>query len=191
MTSVLAVVGTDRHRFDRLIGWLERWHAGHHPDPPRLVIQHGYSRQPTVPGAVAFFGHAQLQAAMAEAALVVSHGGPATITEARRAGHLPIVVPRDPARGEHVDDHQQLFARRLSRDRMVRLCESESELADALDAGLADTSAYRWRADPAESHRRAAAVTRVGHIVEELMAGHGRRRWRRGRPGASAGGRRQ
>ena len=40
----------------------------------------------------------------------------------RRAahGHLPICVPRDPTSGEHVDDHQQLFARRHGRGRHGR-----------------------------------------------------------------------
>ena len=34
-----------------------------------------------------------------QADVVVTHGGPATISEARNAGHRPIVVPRDPSPG--------------------------------------------------------------------------------------------
>ncbi|WP_239678092.1 glycosyltransferase [Natronosporangium hydrolyticum] len=182
MTTVLAVLGTDKHGFDRLVGWLESWHRT--ATAVRLLVQHGFSRPPTGPEAVDFLDHARLQASLREADLVVTHGGPATITEARRAGHLPIVVPRDPSRREHVDDHQQRFARRLAQDRMVVLCESEPALVAALRSGLDDPAGFRWRADPAESRLRAAAVARVGQIVEDLIAGD------TGRPPTRLGGQR-
>jgi UDP-N-acetylglucosamine transferase subunit ALG13 len=135
---------------------------------------------------VQFLGHEELQRAMAEATLVISHGGPATITEARRNGHLPIVVPRDPVHREHVDNHQQLFARRLGAAGMVWLCETEAELVEALDKGLADPSMFALSADAQAQGARAEAVARVGRIVEDLMAQRSRRavrpgagRWRR------------
>ncbi|HYN95972.1 MAG TPA: glycosyltransferase [Pilimelia sp.] len=171
-TSVLVVVGTDVHAFDRLIGYLERWYAAR-PDPaagPSLIVQHGTSRPPAVPGATAFLGHEELQRAMAAATLVVTHGGPATITEARRTGHLPIVVPRDPAFREHVDNHQQLFSRRLAAAGMVRLCETEEALHAALADGLADPAAYALAAGAGGEDARLAAVARVGRIVEDLVA---------------------
>lgn len=173
---VLAVVGTDVHPFDRLTGWLSRWHGA---TAARLVVQYGHGRAPELPGATAFLDHGQLQTAMADASLVVSHGGPATITEARRNGHLPIVVPRDPAHGEHVDNHQQLFARRLGAAGLVHLCETEEELVTALDAGLADPDRFRLADDASASSARSAAVNRVGQIIEELVdtAPRRRRRW--------------
>nr|WP_233512454.1 glycosyltransferase [Micromonospora deserti] len=173
---MLAAVGTDKHPFDRLVDWLAEWHGGV-VDEVGLTVQHGHSRAPDLPDAVAFLGHDQLQAAMASADLVVCHGGPATILEARRHGHLPIVVPRDPARGEHVDDHQVLFARRLGAAGMVALCETRQALLDALAAGLADPSRFAVSADPDSSGQR-AAVRRVGQIVEELVAASPRRRHR-------------
>ena len=178
---VLAVVGTDVHRFDRLVDWLERWHAGRAAEV-RLVLQYGHSRTPRLPEAAPFLGHEELQRAMAEATLVVSHGGPATITEARRTGHLPIVVPRDPAHDEHVDNHQQLFSRRLGVAGMVRLCESEAELVAALDEGMADPSRFVLAVNPNRPDPRAAAVARVGQVIDDLVARRVRQRaggWRR------------
>ncbi|MCI4063269.1 glycosyl transferase family 28 [Micromonospora sp. R77] len=172
---VLAVVGTDVHRFDRLVEWLERWHAGR-SDAVRLVLQYGHSRPPRLPEATPFLGHEELQRAMAEATLVVSHGGPATITEARRTGHLPIVVPRNPAHDEHVDNHQQLFSRRLGAAGLVRLCESETELVAALDEGVADPSRFVLAADPDRPDPRAEAVARVGQVVDDLVARRVRQR---------------
>lgn len=172
---VLAVVGTDVHRFDRMVDWLERWHAGRAAEV-RLVLQYGHSRTPRLPEAAAFLGHEELQRAMAEATVVISHGGPATITEARRNGHLPIVVPRDPEHGEHVDNHQQLFARRLGAAGMVRLCESEAELVAALAEGMADPSRFVLTADPDRPDPRAEAVARVGRVIDDLVAARTRQR---------------
>jgi UDP-N-acetylglucosamine transferase subunit ALG13 len=129
---------------------------------------------------VQFLGHEDLQRAMAAATLVISHGGPATITEARRNGHLPIVVPRDPAHREHVDNHQQLFARRLGTAGMVWLCETEAELIEALDKGLADPSVFTLSADARAQGARAEAVAKVGRIVEDLVAQRSRRGIRSG-----------
>ncbi|MFF5070589.1 glycosyltransferase [Micromonospora olivasterospora] len=176
------MVGTDVHRFDRLVEWLERWHAGLAGSVPevRLVVQYGRSRAPRLPDAVPFLAHEELQRAMTEADLVVCHGGPATITEARRHEHLPIVVPRDPAHDEHVDNHQQLFARRLGAAGMVRLVESEADLVEALDKGVADPQAYALTADPDRPDPRVAAATAVGRIVEDLVCGRRvprQRRW--------------
>ncbi|HEU5110209.1 MAG TPA: glycosyltransferase [Micromonosporaceae bacterium] len=189
---ILAVVGTDVHAFDRLTAWLRRWYddrfggAGS-ASAPELVLQYGHSGDPDLPGAVQFLGHEELQRAMAAATLVISHGGPATITEARRNGHLPIVVPRDPNHREHVDNHQQLFARRLGAAGMVWLCETEAALAEALDKGIADPSAFALSADAQAQDARAEAVAKVGRIVEDLVAQRSRRpglrsatgRWRR------------
>jgi UDP-N-acetylglucosamine transferase subunit ALG13 len=183
--SVLVVVGTDVHGFDRLTGWVGRWYAQRSAAgagaAPELTFQYGHSSAPELPGAVQFLGHEELQRAMAAATLVVSHGGPATITEARRNGHLPIVVPRDPTHREHVDNHQQLFARRLAAAGMVWLCETETELTAALDKGLADPSAFALSADARAQADRAEAVAKVGRIVEDLVAQRSRRpaRWRR------------
>lgn len=167
--TVLVAVGTDRHRFDRLIGWLEEWYPAA-ADRAELIVQYGHSRTPALAGATAFLDHDALQQAMARASLVVCHGGPATILEARRHRHLPIVVPRDPTLGEHVDDHQMLFARRLAAAGLVRLCESPAELAAALDTGLREPAGFRIGAEPGSDTARLAAVARVGEIIEGLIS---------------------
>lgn len=182
---VLVAVGTDKHPFDRLVEWMQAWRAEADADVT-LTVQHGHTRVAGLPGAVPFLGHDELQREMANADLVVCHGGPATILEARRHGRLPIVVPRDPGRGEHVDDHQQLFARRLAAAGMVALCESRDALLAALRSGTAEPDRFRVTADPDAVRARLAAVEQVGRIVEELVTAAERRRgrwWRRKRMG--------
>jgi UDP-N-acetylglucosamine transferase subunit ALG13 len=170
--TVLVTVGTDVHRFDRLMDWLESWYAAR-PDRPAMVIQHGRSRAPTIPGGTPFLDHDSLTEAMARARVVVSHGGPASITEARRHGHVPIVVARDPAYREHVDDHQMLFAARMAAAGVIRLCATADEFGAELDRGIADPASASRGGDPAQA--RAAAVAMVGKIVDDLVAGKRRR----------------
>jgi len=102
---VLVAVGTDYHQFDRLVDWVDRWLADVGSCRAEVLVQYGTSKGPTVALGSSLLEHRELQSAMERATVVVCHGGPATITEARRHGRLPICVPRDPSRGEHVDNH--------------------------------------------------------------------------------------
>ncbi len=174
---VLVVVGTDKHPFDRLVDWLRSWHRTV-PDRVALTVQHGYTKAVGVPGALAFLGHDELHAAISTADLVICHGGPATILEVRRHGRVPIVVPRDPSHGEHVDDHQLRFARRLGAAGLVVVCETPAAFVATLTAGLAEPARFVSRADPDSARQREAAVARIGETVEQLVvAANGRRSW--------------
>jgi UDP-N-acetylglucosamine--N-acetylmuramyl-(pentapeptide) pyrophosphoryl-undecaprenol N-acetylglucosamine transferase len=57
---------------------------------------------------------ADLRAAMADADLVIAHAGIGSALAALEAGRAPLLVPRDPAFGEHVDDHQLQIAGALA-----------------------------------------------------------------------------
>lgn len=174
-SSVLTVVGTDHHPFDRLVRWVDRWAARH----PRVVVlvQRGTSVSPQTAGSVAYLDHAELQDAMRRAAVVVSHGGPSTIVEIRRLGKLPIVVPRDPAHGEHVDAHQVRFVERLVERGLVLRAPDEASLGRLLDQALADPG--RLAVDDGQRDEvRLASCRAVDEAVEALLAAAppGRRR---------------
>jgi UDP-N-acetylglucosamine transferase subunit ALG13 len=183
---VVMVLGTDVHRFDRAVEWLDRWLADQPLPAPRCVVQYGTAAAPRLAEGHEFLEHAELQRLMATATVVVSHGGPATITEARRTGHVPVVVPRDPGRGEHVDDHQQRFTRRLTSAGMVRGCETEDALRAELDRALAEPDAFAVPT-PEEAAGGGApvneAVLAVGAVVDGLTSARQRSRpHRRRRP---------
>ena len=57
----------------------------------------------------------ELEAAIAQADLVVAHAGVGSALAALEAGHCPVLVPRLHEAGEHVDDHQRLIASDLHR----------------------------------------------------------------------------
>lgn len=168
----LVTVGTDHHRFDRLIDWVDRWRADHAESPPRWVIQHGASRPPRASGdecaAHDYLDPLELAEAIRAATIVITHGGPATITQVRRAGLLPVVVPRDPAHGEHVDDHQLRFARRLAASGEVVCCETEEGLRGALDRALRAPNSLRL--DDSVEAASGASVRRVGQLIDSLLS---------------------
>lgn len=96
----------------------------------------GIEAQPFVPSP-------ELDAALARSDVVVCHAGTGTALSALEAGRLPILVPRDPGRGEIADAHQHLFAREL--DRRGLALHREAEVL-ALDDFLA---AATYRVAPA------------------------------------------
>lgn len=165
MPLVLCLVGTDHHPFDRVIGWCDQL-AAQRPDV-RVLVQHGRSDPPRVAQGQAFLEKAELLAALQEAHVAISHGGPGLISEVRGTGLLPIVVPRDPALGEHVDGHQQRFVARMSKSRLV------DEVADevAFSAAIADQlSKPRGGIDAdADRSRVEASVARFADLVEGVL----------------------
>ncbi len=158
---VAVFVGTDHHPFDRVLSWADEVaSAGQH----RWFVQHGSS---DLPGSLS--GEGILSAsAMAEllerADAVVTHAGPGMVMEARAAGHLPIVVPRDSGLGEHVDDHQLRFSRRIADSGLVTLVRDQADFAGALEQTLSHGRIART--DDVRAHQTAA---RFGRLVDQLV----------------------
>jgi UDP-N-acetylglucosamine transferase subunit ALG13 len=166
---LLVTVGTDHHPFDRLVRWVEAW-LGQSPERGlRCLVQTGTSTPPATTAAwEAYLEHSALEAAMTRATAVVCHGGPGTILGARQAGAVPIVVPRQHRLGEHVDNHQVLFSRRLAAQGGVHLAESERGLHDLLDRVVTEPEAFRT---PASRRGTAEAVRAFERLVEGLVPG--------------------
>lgn len=126
---VAVFLGTDHHHFDRLV----RWSAQLHDEGRfRFHVQHGAtSLPPGLPGR-AMLGVDAVARLLDAADAVVTHGGPGTIMDARERGHVPVVVPRDPRLGEHVDDHQLRFARFLAGRGVVTTATDFQQLGSRL-----------------------------------------------------------
>lgn len=145
---IFCTVGTHEDPFDRLVRALDEL-----PGDEEVVIQSGYSTWAARRAScVKMMPFGDVQDHMRRARVVVTHGGPASIMQALALGKVPIVVPRQSAFGEHVDDHQVRFARRLA-DRVLVVLDI-AELAPAIagyearvrDLGGADGGVGRARA---------------------------------------------
>lgn len=168
---VLATVGSDHHPFDRMVAWVDDWFSQRAPGSVRCVVQYGTSNPPRLAEGADFVPHEQMQALMTEAAVIVTQGGPMSIVEARRAGRVPIVVPRQAGvGGEHVDDHQQAFCHRLADQGLIRVPRSAAELAALLDAALERPSHFAADEDADAGARVAATASRIAALVDQLVA---------------------
>jgi UDP-N-acetylglucosamine--N-acetylmuramyl-(pentapeptide) pyrophosphoryl-undecaprenol N-acetylglucosamine transferase len=93
----------------------------------------------------------KLRAAVEAADLVIAHAGCGSALMALEAGKGPLLVPREAARGENVDDHQKLLARELTRRGLATVSDVEAlSRGDVLAAARATVLA---RATPAFSLR--------------------------------------
>jgi UDP-N-acetylglucosamine transferase subunit ALG13 len=120
---IFITTGTTAAPFDRLVGasaLLAR--------DEEVVVQYGGSARPAVPRAFAFASTQTVQSLLAEARVVVCHGGVGSISAALSEGKRPIVVPRQRYLHEHIDDHQLALCRRLSDLDLVELVEDVDEL---------------------------------------------------------------
>jgi UDP-N-acetylglucosamine transferase subunit ALG13 len=73
-----------------------------------------------------------LLAAMRSADVVVAHGGVGSAIMAMQAGKCPVLVPRERAHREHVDDHQREVASSLARAGLALMCDPPSLDGDLL-----------------------------------------------------------
>lgn len=161
--KVFVAVGTDHHPFDRLLAWAARLAA---EDPStEWFIQSGTTAVPSDLEAAPMLGIEKLDKRLATSDIVVTHGGPGLIIEARQAGHVPVVVPRDPSLGEHIDEHQLLFTARLAEHGRIRRATTYEEFRAAVDA--ARSTGDRLESD--EVATRAETVAYFGELVEALV----------------------
>ncbi|MEM9562369.1 MAG: glycosyltransferase [Actinomycetota bacterium] len=161
--QVLVAVGTDHHPFDRLVTWVDEWAA----ERPELtvLIQRGTSAPAEHCRTVDLLPHPELCERFARADVVISHGGPSTVMDARMAGRLPIVVPRDPDRGEHVDDHQLRFAGHLRRHELAEVADDRAEFHRLLEEATEFPERFSLPVDDGAI----GGVVEFGRVVDELL----------------------
>lgn len=120
---IFVSVGTHDAPFDRLLLAGDRLAVELGEE---VLVQRGVSRLPLPHCAVVDFASpSDLDAWMREARVVVLHAGSSSFLQARALGRVPVVVPRRPEHGEHVDDHQVRFAASLGPDE-ARVAEAEA-----------------------------------------------------------------
>lgn len=154
--DVLVLLGTDHHPFDRMVRWADAWSRAH-PNR-RIFVQYGSSSSPTAAAGTDFLSPESLAVMMNKARVVVTHGGPGTISAARSAGHRPLVVARDPAYGEHIDDHQLRFVRWAADRDLASACADVDILERLVDINGAGSRSSSGDSSETETASQAIRV---------------------------------
>lgn len=175
---VVVTVGTDHHRFDRLVHWVNDWLGAHPRQTPGFFMQSGSTTVVPVCAASPSVDVGQLDQLLDRADVIVCHGGPATIAAAWARDLLPIVVPRRPELGEHVDDHQVTFSRKVADLGRIRLAETHADFAALMATVTSDPSSLRGAVPAGDVD---ATVARFAALIDQLV-GQPRRRPKTQRP---------
>lgn len=168
-TRIFLTVGTDHHPFTRLIEWTDEW-AGANGVGDQVLAQTGTSITPVNTRSTAYLGHDEIEGQYAETDVIVTHGGAATIMAVRRSGKIPIVVPREPSLGEHVDHHQVAIATRFSNAGFIVLARTKEEYVRSLDHALRDPLWLRRRDVDEGDSARLMAVATFRRLADDLTA---------------------
>jgi UDP-N-acetylglucosamine transferase subunit ALG13 len=100
-------------------------------EPIEGVCQTGYSwTEPFGLRAVRRLPRDEFERQVAAADVVICHGGVGALASAWAHGHLPLVVARRAALGEHFNDHQREIVAQLAR--AGRLVDAEDGITEAL-----------------------------------------------------------
>jgi UDP-N-acetylglucosamine transferase subunit ALG13 len=139
---IFATVGTHQQPFQRLLDALGELEVD------ELVVQHGAGQPPAnAARAEAFMPFDAMLECFRAADRVITHAGVGSVLCATREGHVPLVVPRRPELGEHVDGHQAELTRALGAQGSVVPVWETAGLAGLLAAAPRRTEAAE-RAEP-------------------------------------------
>lgn len=110
---IFVTVGTHEQQFNRLIREIDELKE-EGVITSDIFIQVGFSDyQPRFCRWERFLSYDEMNNLMEKADIIITHGGPATFMNVIANGKKPVVVPRRKKFGEHVNDHQLDFCKRI------------------------------------------------------------------------------
>lgn len=112
---IFVTVGTHEQPFNRLIQKIDELKKDGIINED-VIIQTGFSTyEPKYCQWSKLIPYQQMVKNVADARIVITHGGPASFIMPLQIGKTPIVVPRQHQFNEHVNDHQVEFAKAVSK----------------------------------------------------------------------------
>lgn len=140
---IFVTVGTHEQPFDRLIKAVDRLRATQEINE-EVFIQIGYSDYvPENCNWKKFLGYTEMERYINDASLVITHGGPASFLSVLKHKKVPIVVPRMVEHGEHVNDHQLSFAKKVKDEGYpIIVVEDVLQLKDVIYKNIGQTISF-------------------------------------------------
>lgn len=111
---IFVTVGTHEQPFDRLIRYIDNLKRDDKVQDD-IIIQTGFSTyEPKYCKWSKLIPYSQMEQNVVDARIVITHGGPASFIMPLQIGKIPIVVPRQHEFGEHVNNHQVEFTKKVA-----------------------------------------------------------------------------
>lgn len=111
---IFVTVGTHEQQFNRLIKYVDEL-KGSGVITEEVIMQTGFSTyEPKYCKWSKLFPYKEMVKNVANARIVITHGGPSSFVMPLQIGKTPIVVPRQKKFDEHVNDHQVEFSKAVS-----------------------------------------------------------------------------
>ena len=112
---IFVTVGTHEQSFNRLVQYIDGLNVENN-----IFIQTGYcTYKPKNCQFEKMISYERMLNYSEIADIIITHGGPGSIMLALQQNKIPIVVPRQHKYGEHVNDHQVDFTRRLETENKI------------------------------------------------------------------------
>lgn len=162
--DLVVSLGTDYHRFDRLVQWVDEYLAVR----PHITcfVQHGFTPPPKRAEAVERLPREELLELYRSATVVLVQGGPGSILDAREVGAIPLAVPRVAEFDEVVDNHQVEFSRVMESHGETIVVNGAEDLLNKLDAAFADPDSLRGTYRVPGSDKAADNLTKSLHLID-------------------------
>ena len=130
---IFVTVGTHEQPFDRLLKCIDKM-VNDKKINEEVIVQKGYTdyefKNCT---SYKLISYKDMEKYIADARIIITHGGPASFVAPLAIGKIPIVVPRQYKYNEHVNDHQLEFAKEVEkRMKNIIVAENEEEIIDAI-----------------------------------------------------------
>ncbi|MDS3859218.1 glycosyltransferase [Thermosynechococcaceae cyanobacterium BACA0444] len=139
---ILVTVGTEQFPFDRLMSWINALIKQKFLDPAveEILVQYGSCQVvPKGVQAAAVFPEDSFKTYIKQARVIISHCGEGSVYALAASGNPYILVPRHHAYQEHVDNHQEEWAKMLEKQGIAvawELADLVRFLADPQVSGL-------------------------------------------------------
>ncbi len=130
---IFVTVGTHEQPFDRLLRVIDNMVENKQINE-EVIVQKGYSDYELRNcKSYKLIEYNEMQKYIADARIIITHGGPASFIAPISIGKIPVVVPRQKKYNEHVNDHQLEFARQVEqRMNNIIVAETEDDIIDSI-----------------------------------------------------------
>ena len=133
---IFVITGTEQFPFDRFVKEIDGLKQGCILDEDVFVQLGACQYEPERCAWERFIGYDEMAERIAAARLVITHAGAGTTLLCLKSGQRPIIVTRMKKYGEHVDDHQVVFARNFERSGRVDAVYEIDELRSVVTRRL-------------------------------------------------------